>query len=354
MFLYFAVLIIILLLGVAELMTENKKISIYVGIILAIMAGLRYYTGYDFESYQNLFYEAQTLFDFFDHSVLEPGYLALSVLFSMLGFSYYTFVLFMSIVSLGLLTYYLYKNFPYPTIALGYYYARFYHMRDMAQVRSSLASIILLFAIPYLKEKNFWKFTGVVAIAMLFHSGSFVFFLAYFMHLIFDKLTVKNTVLLIAAAIGIGLLIQFPQLYGWAVPHRYVSYVTAPSRMGGPWYTNPIVLMQMLIYVTSLVFVKFRDEDEKNYFDVLLKIYFVASLALIGANTLRILGGRISTFLATVEILIVPYLVLNFSKNKLLNIVSFIGFTTIVFILIFIISGRYEPFIPYRTIFSSH
>lgn len=351
MMIYFVVLILILVLGVIELITEEKRISIAVGTGLALMAGLRYYTGYDFVSYQEYYHEAYSLTDIVEITALETGYLILSIVSSRLGFTYYTFVLFLALVSLGLLTYYLYKYFPYPTVAFAYYYARFYHLRDMAQVRSSLASIILLFAIPFIKERKFWKFMGIVAIAMLFHSGSFVFVLAYIMHVLFEKMTVKNTIFLMLVAMALGLLIQFPQIYEWAVPQRYISYVSAPSRMGGPWYTNPIVLMQLMIYGASLLFVDFKDKEEREQFDVLLKIYYMASLALVGANTLRVLGGRISTFLATVEMLIVPYLILSFTKNKLLNILAFIGFTTVVFILIFIASGRYEPYLPYRTIF---
>lgn len=351
MYFYFLVLVIILLLGMIEMMTDNKRISIGVGSFLALMAGFRYYTGYDFESYREYYYQAQTLNDFLTNEVLEPGFLSLSIFSSRLGFTNSTFVLIISLMSLGLLTVFLYKKFPYPTLALGYYYARFFHMRDMAQVRSSLASIILLFGIQYIVEKKFWKFLGIVAIASLFHSGSFVFILAYVLNLLFEKLNSKNITLMTISAIVVGILVQSPQWYQWAVPERYISYITAPSRMGGPWYTNPIVMMQLLIFFGAMIYVKFNDSDNSKYFDVLLKIYFIASLALIASNTLRVLGGRVSTFMATVEILIVPYLILSFSKNKLFNLLAYVGFTVVVFLLIFVISGRYLPFLPYRTLF---
>lgn len=54
----------------------------------------------------------------------------------------------------------------------------------------------------------------------------------------------------------------------------------------------------------------------------------------------------------TQEIFVAPYLLLNFTRNKLLNVILYIGFTTGIFILIFIISGIYLDYVPYQTIFN--
>lgn len=352
MYFYILVLAILIVLTIIEIVTDNKKIVFWAGSLLALIAGFRYYTGYDFETYREYFYRVQTFQDVLANEVLEPGYLALSYGFSQIGFNYPTFVLFMALVSLGLLTYFLYKHFPYPTVAMTYYYARFYHLRDMAQVRSSLASIILLFSLTYIIEEKFWKFVLVIAVAMMFHAGSFVFIMVYPLHVLIKRLNYQNIVILFALAIGVGMIIQFPGLYEWAVPARYISYVVAPSRMGGPWYTNSVVLMQIIIFGAGAYFIKVNDENEEKKIDVILKIYLLATLALIASNTLRVLGGRISTFLATVEILLVPYLIFNLTKNKAANLLGYIFFTSAIFVLIFIISGRYIPYLPYRTIFN--
>lgn len=353
MFIYIAILIILLMLGIVEIWFQEKRISWVIGSGLAVFAGLRYYTGYDYINYQRNYYRIQSVSSVIDNTTFEPGYLLANFSFTQIGFGYQTFVLVLSLISLSLLTWYLYKYFPYPSLALTYYYARFYHLRDMAQVRSALASIILLFGIPYLVEKKFWKFFLIVFLASMFHSGSFVFLGVYLLHIILEKLTIRNVLVLVGLAIFFGLLIQYPELYESFVPNRYISYVIAPSRMGGPWYTNPIVLMQLIIFSSGLWLIKLSSNIENDYLDVVLKIYLFASLALIASNTLRVLGGRVSTFFATVEILIVPYIMLHLTKNKLVNLLSFILFTSFIFYLIFIFSGRFYPYIPYRTIFSN-
>lgn len=340
------------MLGIAEIWSENKKISWIIGGLLAVVAGFRYYTGYDYMNYQEYYYRIQSIPDILENTTFEPGYLIVNFSFTQLGFEYPTFVLMISLVSLSLLTFFLYKSFPYPSLALTYYYARFYHLRDMAQMRSAFASIVVLFAIPYVVERKFWKFLAIILVATMFHGGSIVFLSVYFLHILVDKLNMKSIVGLIGIAIIIGLLIQYPQWYDWLIPNRYISYIIAPSRMGGPWFTNPIVFMQLMIFGAAFYMVKSNSEKERDYINVVLKIYLLASLSLIAANTLRVLGGRVSTFLATVEILIIPYLVMNFTRNKLLNLLGFIFFTSFIFYLIFIFSGRFLPYIPYRTIFT--
>ena len=116
---YFAILIILIGLALIEIFTENKKIVFIVGTLLSVMAGLRYYTGYDFRSYQEYYYQADQLGDIFNGSIrLEGGYLFLSTLFSELGFNYYTFILFFSLLSLFLLTLFVYRYVPYPSMVL--------------------------------------------------------------------------------------------------------------------------------------------------------------------------------------------------------------------------------------------
>ncbi|WP_430516942.1 EpsG family protein [Enterococcus faecium] len=70
-----------------------------------------------------------------------------------LGMNFSTFVLLFSIISLLLLAYALNNYFPVPSIALLYYYSRFFLVRDMGQIRSSIVAIIFLLALPAFKKE---------------------------------------------------------------------------------------------------------------------------------------------------------------------------------------------------------
>ena len=104
MALYVFTFITLLLLSIAEVFYDNKKIVLIGGGLLAILAGLRYYSGYDFVSYYYFFYDLTGLSDVFNGSIdAEPGYLFLNYLFLKLGLNYYAFILFFAFLSMGLL-----------------------------------------------------------------------------------------------------------------------------------------------------------------------------------------------------------------------------------------------------------
>ncbi|WP_373472219.1 EpsG family protein [Carnobacterium alterfunditum] len=352
MLLYLSLFIILLILASAEVLLKNKKISVLTGGLLAIVAGLRFYTGYDFTSYSNFYSEISNISDVFNGSIdAESGFLFINYIFKSMGFNFYFFLLFFSVLSILLLGNFAYKYTPYPSLILVYYFARFFLVRDMGQIRSSLACIILLYAIPYILKKKPIQFLLIVFMASLFHVTAWVFVIAYIFNSVFKNMTIKNVILLICTSLFIGIIVQVPSLYIWAIPERYNAYFTSDSYTNGQWIMNPILWMQLALFFGASFFVHPTDDMEIKRFDISLKIYLIASLMLLAAGTLGTVGGRLSTLFATIEILLVPYLFANLSKNKLVNILLFCGFTIIIFYLIFIMSGAYLEYVPYQTIF---
>lgn len=349
---YFAILLIVLSLALTELILDKRWIGWLTGATLAIFAGLRYYMGYDFVSYGVYYNRADSLRVLFDGSVrLESGFLFFSSLFSTLGLNYYTFVLFFAILTLASLTYFLYKYVPYPSMVLAYYYGRFFMARDMGQVRGSLAAIILLFAIPYIINKQPVKFLLIVFLASLFHVTAYAFIAGYIFNLIIKKVTVKNAVGYLLLATFAGYLMQNPALYLWAVPSGYGSYFTNPYYISGPWIRYPILWMQILLIFGMIIFFKQLKIDEDKWVKAMMKLYLLSPIFLLAFGTLETVGGRISTLFATMEILLVPYFFMSLTKYKVLNIMCYIGFSVVVFLLIFVISGMYRRYTPYQTVF---
>ena len=352
MTLYIFIFVLILALSLLEIFTKNKKISLLTCLLMFFMAGSRYKIGYDFGTYESFFKDANNFENVFNGTVdAESGYLFLNYIFNKLGFNFNFFILFFSLFSIGLLTTFLYRNFPFPSMSLLYYYVRYFFVRDMGQIRSSIACIILLFAIPYMIEKKTIRFAIVVMIASLFHISALAFFLVYLFNHIIRELNLKNSFLLLYSAIIIGIVVQNPQIYLWAIPNRYIAYFTNPAYVNGQWIMNPVLWMQVAIFLASLMFVHFTSREMKNKQDAYLKVYFLASFVLIAAGTLGTVGGRISTLFATTEIIVVPYLFMNFTHNKILNIFSFYIFSFLIFLLIIVISGAYHSFTPYQSIF---
>lgn len=352
MLFYLSIFSILLILAIAEVLLKNKKISILTSGLLAIVAGLRYYTGYDFKPYHNFYLELDNIFEVFNGSIdAESGFLFINYIFKSLGLNFYFFIFFFSILSIVLLSNFAYKYTPFPSLVLVYYFARFFLVRDMGQIRSALACIVLLYAIPYIIKKNPVKFLLIVFIASLFHVTAWVFVIAYIFNSLFKNLTIKNVASLLCISLIIGIIVQVPELYLWAIPERYNAYFTSVAYTNGQWIFNPILWMQLVLFAGSAFFIRPTNNNDKNKLNVNLKIYLIASLLLIAAGNLGTVGGRLSTLFSTSEILLVPYLFSELSKNKVLNILLFCGFTITVFLLIFVLSGTYVDFVPYQTIF---
>lgn len=352
MLFYVSIFSILLILAGTEVVLKNKKISFLTSGILAIVAGLRFYTGYDFSSYQNFYLELDNISEVFNGSIdAESGFLFVNFIFKTFGFNFYFFILFFAILSVLLLSNFAYKYTPYPSLILVYYFARYFLVRDMGQMRSSLACIILLYAIPYIIKKKPIHFLIIVFLASLFHVTAWFFVIAYIFNSLFKNINLKNVISLLILSLIVGIIVQIPELYIWAVPERYNAYFTSDSYTNGQWLLNPVLWMQLGLFFGASFLVHPTEDSEKEKFDVNLKIYLVASLILIAASYLGTVGGRLSTLFATSEILLVPYLFSSLSKNKLINLMLFMGFTFIIFCLIFILSGTYIDYVPYRTIF---
>lgn len=349
MAIYIGIFIVISILSVLEFLTGNKKVLFIVGLILSFFAGLRYDTGYDFRSYFNIYQGVNGFSDVFNSSIdAESGFLFLVYLFKALGLNYYTFLLFFAILSIGLLALFLYENFDYPSLIMVYYYVRFYHSRDMGQIRASMASIILLFSIRFLKEKRLIPFSFIVIIAAQFHITALVFFLAYFLFHYISEFNVKNSLIMLLFATFMGIVVQLDQLYLWAIPGRYLSYFTNPAYIGGKWLLNPILWMQLAIYFSIIIFTNIY-KDKK--FEVYHKIYFIASLVLIMFGGLATVSGRLSSPFATYEMILVPYFFTHFTNNKILNITFYYIEVTLFLLVMFVLNSNYFQFVPYLQLF---
>ncbi len=349
---YFVAFFILVILSLSEILLKKEFFFWLAGILLILFAGFRFETGYDFKAYKLFFEQATTVEAVFNKTIdAESGYLLLNLLFNKLGLNYYHFTFFFTFISIVLLMLFLKKTLRYPSLGLIYYFSRFFIVRDMGQIRSSIASIICLYALKYVKEKRFLPFIFIVWIASLFHVVSFAMIAVYIFNLLFSELTVKNVVFISFITVIASVVLATPSLYLWAIPERYAPYFTNASYVNSGGLTNPILWLQLLIFVIASFVIFNRSKENQENISIVMKEYFLASIVLIAFGSLGTVGGRISTVFATTEILVVPMMFSNLFKNKYVGLLAFYIFTFVIFILIFIISGTYHNYVPYMTLF---
>ncbi len=225
MYIYVGTFALLAVLSVLEYFTR-KKIFFYAGIVfLTCLAGFRFSTGYDFSSYNNFFDRLINWDKIFDGSIdAEPGYLLLNYIVRELGMNFSTFILLFSIISMLLLAYALNNYFPVPSIALLYYYSRFFLVRDMGQIRSSIVAIIFLLALPAFKKRNLRNIILLSLVGSLFHIVSIFIIPAYLFVQIVKEINVPKEIFLISSSAFVGIIFFFPNLFRFMI--QIVTMVT--------------------------------------------------------------------------------------------------------------------------------
>ncbi|MBO0411988.1 EpsG family protein [Enterococcus hulanensis] len=352
MFFYLGIFILIMLLSLGEIitLTRRKQFFLIAIVLLALVAGLRYKTGYDFASYEKIYDSVQSFSDVFNKNIpAESGYLFSNYIFKVLGLDFYTFILSVSFVIMFTLGYFLWKNTNYPTLVILYYYSRFFFLRDMAQMRSAFVSVLCLYSLKYFRKRDLKKVVLISLIGSLFHVVSLFLIPAYLVLVIIDKVDFRKESILLLLSGLMGMVFFFPSLLLTVIPQRYADYFSGEN-VGGKWILNPVFIMQVGILFFCTILIK-RDKKESEKYNTVLGWYLISTCLLIAFGPLFIVSGRMSTVFATSEIFVVPLLFSKIFKNKLLSIAGYYCFCLAIFFLTFVISGVYKAYIPYNTIF---
>lgn len=188
--LFFTILLFAVLLDVfktKQLNTYEKQIFVLLSFFLILMSGLRLKTGYDFESYKQIFESVKqsswnSLFSSGWGLVVEPGYMILNYLCKWMPFQLYIFLI--STVSVFIKVLFIYKISNNLIMCLFIYYSMYFCLYDMGVIRQGFAIGLLLWAFYYYIEGKRGKTAIYIILASFFHSSSIIFFSIY---LIKDK-----------------------------------------------------------------------------------------------------------------------------------------------------------------------
>lgn len=327
--------------------------------LLALFAGLRYNTGPDYMPYMQMFDDVSGFWNVLEGTSnfadipAEPGYLLFnSLIKSIFGDAAFLF-LYMALFGLGFIFYSTYKYSPFAMISIFIYFTRFYYLRDMGQIRTAMASAIMLFSISAIAERQFWRFIGLLVLASSFHKAALIFLPIYF--------------------IGSGQLKK--KFYYYGIIISYIIAATVPFKELITVYFlgnennvlvdyalsvygedlgifNPVGLMQALLLC---LFVYFKEKLEKKIrtFNVVLNIYAISTYWLIIFSSLGIIAGRIGNMLATVEIILIPSLLLS-TNSRLVKVIIYISILTFGLTYLyfrFTEKGLYDVMVPYKSIF---
>ena len=350
MSLFIILFILIALFAVMDYYSQHNIGLFLSAIILAVIAGIRYSVGYDYQSYYWYYQSGQSIVG---SERFQWGFISLNKIAHFLNFSFFDFQFLFACLTIGLLSYFLYKNIPAGINSLGmlYYFSRFFWTRDLGQIRSSLASVICLYSLKYIKEKRPIPFLVVILLAGSIHKGAYIFVFAYIFSNYIDR---SLSSIWVSLALGASLLIgidlqRFPELVA-----KFTGggvYITSNFYTQNSTASISTLVMQVLVIFVFMIMRKYKGQTN-SFMNTSINVYIMGTIIALVFIGYKTFGYRLDTILNTTEIMIIPYIIQKVSKEKTVALILTILVSAIVLYLIMFMSKAYLSFIPFKTIFS--
>lgn len=295
-------------------------------IILVTFAGLRYDVGMDDSNYEEfyLYVKSMPLFSFHlgDDLLIEPGYLLLNKIAVLFSSTVTGIFLLTALVAVGLNIYAYKRLSPFFALSVLLYFCHSFLYREMNQVREGVACAICINLIPLLAQKKWAPLTIGILIAALFHAVALVFFLTYITPFLKFKsstlLIILGIVVLVGTVLPLGNItaLAFSSLASSnSILSKASVYINSEYNVKLGVLTNPTTLKQLVFFV-ALTLGRKKLKQQVPFFDVMLMIYFISVCWLVLFNDFGIMAGRVATIFSTVEVVLVPCLLLLFTHTS--------------------------------------
>lgn len=249
-----------------------------------------------------------------DIGYAETGYFFLASVVKMIYNSSRFYLLVMGGLSMWLLYKNLDKYCLVPVIGLCDYVARFLLNRDFTQMRSSLAILILIYALIFIQKRKIVPYMLLVLLAYQFHHLSLLGVPLYFFAVY--KIPKRYIVLgLLIAVIGSQYLSESiaSTVESYSSDFQYTTYVEGGYE-SGKGMANPMVWFQIGI-LAIFSFYEHPLAEKYDHYYLFRNTYFYSTLILIFFSQYTALSGRTSTVYATVEMFMLPMILGALSKK---------------------------------------
>lgn len=338
----------------------NIKRVIYaiIGIFLIGFAGFRYETGFDFVNYVRIF-ERTTRGE--RYLGVERAYYYLNVYLHKLTDNYMWVFFIMALVTLGIKFLFIERinSKMENTIlfSLFIYFAMYFLVYDMGQIRSSFAQGMGLIAI-FLYIKGYKKSAIIpILIGTSIHTSCIILLLMY----VLGEKRFKATTMIILYIIflGVGQYLNLTNIShivsltnNEAFIHKFSEYTTDPKfaqKIG----LSLNLLFQAFVLVLA-VFARWYYKIRDKKFDFMLNMYLVGACLYLLFNNYFVIGVRLAAYFNLAIIFIIPKMVSKI-RNKWLRMAIVLGFVIIMSVMVIReLHVHADLFLPYKMKFLDH
>lgn len=332
----------------------TKVVFSFFLIFLSLFAGLRKDTGFDYYSYERIFFSSEYR-NLFGGSV-EPGYILLNRLILKLFGSYHVLLTILAFISTLLIMRFIYRYSPYKILSLYFYVAVYFVGGITGQMRQAFAMSILTLAFRYVEERRFWPFISIVFLASLFHVSSLVFLIFYFIYPV--RITKKRIISFILISIVLGsidlmrFLIPIIELLPkYSLITSFLGYIDSRHvkslMFSAGFFERLLAIFLVLIYFDNLIN-KYRNSK------LLIWSYILGSSIYFFFIEYQIFARRLSSYFKIVDIILLT-MIIGTVKNKYLKLVVFVIFSMLYLANLFAtVNNPSGNYFPYLFIFSTN
>lgn len=324
MYLYIIIYFVIIILSLGDYLKKDIRIilSLFVFIGLVLFVSGRGSGGADSLNYLVSWDITPTIFDenlarnpMIIYS--EPGYYFITVILKTINQNPYFYFLTIATISLSLLFKSLWMYSVYPLMSLLVYMSRYFILREFNQIRAAVAIAFIVYAIKYMDQRNATKFILFWTISMFFHTSAIIILpFMLFNSIGYTKKNIYSILLLVffVSAISseyIKLFIDYISGYFGVLS----AYTGDGVYVDGYGILNPMIYFQVAILILFIEFEN-RLKDKQPYYYTIRNGYLYSTLLLMLFSSTLVIGSRLSTIMATLDIFIIPAIISVFNKRS--------------------------------------
>lgn len=320
-------------------------------LFLIVFASVRWDTGTDFKSYENLF---KTI----DSVQIEWGFRLVAKTVSS-----FTQLLTVYATLSVLLNYSIIKQYAeHRFVSILLFFSTVFLRFDMGIIRQGAAMALTMYSIKYAYNGQWKAFLAYIILATLFHNSAILFAAICF---IINKKIPKSAMLI---TVGVCFIMGFTNI--WSMLFTLLSHLPLPmmNRYINHFMNNSmnntsfsITDLQSLILLAAFLY--FRKDnavsEEDKLYNALINIYFLGTCLFFLFRKFYLFSGRGVNYFFQVEILLIPAL-LKRIKNAGVRMAAYILVGAYAFRYVYdIVNGDLASaswmnsnYVPYKTIFN--
>lgn len=359
MFFYYLIffLIVFFLFFSRNIKIPESYFLFIIAIILILISGLRR-PGVDADSLTyidifNQFGSPATYFkDYRINSYFEPAYYLIpSIVTINFGLSYLWVFLIFALIGISLKFAAISRLTDFAILSVLVYYANYFILHEMTQIRTGVAAAILLLCIPEIQKRNFFRFLFLISVGLLFHYSMIIFLPAYFLSS--TKINKKLYIALLFVPFILYFIkfniISVLQLFKLGLISDKIETYNAlveADIMNGINIFNIIFMIQLICCTVFIIKSELLLKNNK-YSILLVKIYCIGAASFVLFSNIPVFAFRINELLGSVQIILMPF-ILYIIKPKYIAFALVIGFTLMTFLNLLIHVGLLRPYFAAR------